>query len=106
MYNKKVSKPLNQMTNKKTCNCQNPPECPLDGNCCVKNIICKAEIESPKAFYVGMTARTVKERLIQHNTEKRRKCTILSDFMWTQKLTHTPEIKWSIVKKCKLRAIT
>ena len=52
-HNKKVTRPLDQMTSKKTCNCQNPAECPLDGNCCIKNIIYKAEIESPKAFYVG-----------------------------------------------------
>ena len=105
MHNKKITRPLNQTNDKKTCNCQSPAECPLDGNCCIKNIIYKAEIQNPKAFYIGMTARTFKERFSQHKhsfkNEKRRKCTTLSDFVWTQQLSPTPEIKWSIIKKSK-----
>ena len=78
---------------------------PLDGNCCISSVIYRADIEHPKAFYIGMTARKFKERFNQHKhsfkSENRKKCTTLSDFIWTNKLNPEPKIKWSIIKQCQ-----
>ena len=104
-HNKKIlTNKVNELNSKK-CNCRNPSNCPLDGNCCISSVIYRADIEHPKAFYIGMTARKFKERFNQHKhsfkSENRKKCTTLSDFIWTNKLNPEPQIKWSIVKQCQ-----
>ena len=104
-HNKKILTNKVNEQNSKKCNCRNPSNCPLDGNCCISSVIYRADIEHPKAFYIGMTARKFKERFNQHKhsfkSENRRKCTTLSDFIWTNNLNPEPKIKWTIIKQCQ-----
>ena len=110
-HNKKLlSKKLpneNEETPKK-CNCRKKPECPLDGRCCEKCIVYKAEIEIENTVknYIGCTQDMFKTRYSNHKQsfkdKKLKNSTTLSALVWDKNLNPNPKIKWSVLKKsCK-----
>ena len=89
----------------KLCNCRKPKECPLQGKCLEDNIIYKAVVNTPqKAEYVGCTTTSFKLRYGNHKKsfthEEHQHNTTLSSYVWEKNLNPTPDIQWSILKKC------
>ena len=112
----KYSKPTNPNSNKlsnmpKTCNCRklNKDNCPLKGNCLIKNVIYKVKVESkgPDKIYIGSTAGSFKDRYANHkHTFKninKKQSTRLSDYVWSffHRYGKRPNMEWSIVSKIK-----
>jgi hypothetical protein len=108
-HNKKILNQANAATTDKTCNCPKSAKdtCPLDGQCCTKNIIYKATItpeSSPPKYYIGLTSTTFKERLGNHTASFKHKIksnsTELSKFVWSLKQQNINyDIKWSIIQR-------
>lgn len=106
-HNKKLSSPPQKLTN--DCNCRNKDNCPLQGNCRVKSVVYKCDVEAPnvpKRTYIGLTEREFKERYNGHkqslNNTKYKNSTTLSMHVWELKKNMiTPNLKWSIVKQMK-----
>jgi len=95
---KLLSKETNE--NEKTCNC-GKKECPLGGNCLLKNLIYQATVttkEDPpvEKHYVGQTSTTFKERLANHNSnmnhEEQEGMTALSSYVWQLKRNNIPYV--------------
>ena len=93
----------------KTCNCMKASECPMSGNCLVKNIVYKAVVKSPgmsEKCYYGICATTFKLRYADHkssmkNKEHRNK-TELSKYIWNLKEQNKQfHVAWSIFRKAK-----
>ena len=87
------------------CNCRKKEECPLNGECCTKTIIYKAEIDiaRKKYNYIGCTEGEFKTRYNGHtdsfrNTNKK-SSTTLAALVWENNLQPKPTVKWSIVQK-------
>ena len=112
----KYSKPANPNSNKlsnmpKTCNCRklNKDNCPLKGNCLIKNVIYKVKVESkgPDKIYIGSTAGSFKDRYANHkHTFKninKKQSTRLSDYVssFFHRYGKRPNMEWSIVSKIK-----
>ena len=88
-----VSSTRNQVSqdssdNTKPCNCKDPTNCPLDGECLQKAIVYEATLQtsSDKHTYIGLTANTFKSRYGTHLSsfrhEKHRLSTELSKKVW------------------------
>ena len=91
---------------KKTCNCRQKNQCPLNGECLAEDIVYKATVETHRgnAVYVGLASGQFKTRYNNHTKsfrhQKHEKDTELSKFIWEQKRSNTEfKINWSIAKK-------
>ena len=90
--------------NRKTCNCRQPTNCPLDGNCLSNCIIYKATVSSEKeqVAYIGLTSTRSKERYNNHNKsfnhEKYENEAELSKYVWKLKKKNSKfSITWKII---------
>ena len=75
--------------------------------CCTPCIVYKAEVQNEeKAFYIGETDGEFKKRYNNHThsfrAEHKQNATRLSQYIWDKKLNPKPDIKWTILKKCKI----
>ena len=72
-HNRKILEKEKVPEETRTCNCRRKDECPLDGNCLVKEIVYSADIETTQKVmtYYGLTERTFKERYNQHQSDFR-----------------------------------
>ena len=89
---------------KRTCNCRDKEECPLDGNCLITRIVYKADVitNNNTISYIGNTGGTFKSRYANHKKsfkyEQYEKETELSKYIWKLKRQSIPHrIKWSIM---------
>ena len=95
---------------KRTCNCRQKNECPMNGKCLTTNLIYEATITSDKPNqqakkYIGLTENTFKTRFGNHknsfNTERYKNATELSKEYWEiKKENFTPTITWNIIAQC------
>ena len=108
-HNKSILKTPQEETPEKSCNCRRPNECPMDGNCLVKNIVYVATVSSPGTMekkYYGKCATTFKMRYGNHKChmrlwKHRNKCE-LSKYIWYLKGQNKQfHIAWAIHKQCK-----
>ena len=89
------------------CSCQDPSECPLDGQCLISNIVYQATVtradDGSKATYVGLASTTFKERFNNHTSSFRNSTNVtqLSNHIRELKAERVQhEVKWKILKKC------
>ena len=106
---------------KNACNCRNPEECPLDGNCLSENTLYAGIVSSDlrgygTKKYVGISAPPWKQRYENHKTSfnKREyaKCKIAKEVWKVKDGGGNPNIEWHILghaaaytpeaKKCNL----
>ena len=109
-HNKKVIKD-NDNQEKRSCNCINKSECPVNGECLTENTVYEASIttidsNSEKLVYIGSAGTTFKKRFANHkksfNCEKYENDTELSKAFWKMKRSYkNPKINWKILHKCK-----
>ena len=90
------------------CKCRNKNECPLPGNCEIKNIVYEATIQSAAETktYIGLTANTFKDRYTKHKSdcklEYKKSTTALSKHVWSLKNNKKEySIKWKVLKQAK-----
>ena len=91
----------------KTCNCRRANECPLNGNCLVKNVIYKAEVattenSSENKIYIGSTSRKFKRRFDEHKSSfnNSNKSSKLAKHIRKLKKNKTKyNIKWKVISK-------
>ena len=91
----------------KTCNCRRANECPLNGNCLVKNVIYKAEVattenSSENKIYIGSTSRKFKRRFDEHKSSfnNSNKSSKLAKHIRKLKKNETKHnIKWKVINK-------
>ena len=91
----------------RTCNCQHPDGCPLDGNCLASAIVYQADIkveESDEHKYIGLCEPAFKGRYGDHSTSfnnpKYKTKSKLSTFVWEMKdQGKNCDISWSILRK-------
>ena len=73
--NMKLLRENDQAENIPKCNCRGPVNCPVDGKCQSKGVVYRATIKQTltgkEDTYTGMTGRSFKERLYEHNTDMR-----------------------------------
>ena len=94
---------------KRICNCKNPTDCPLEGECLASSIVYKATVTAvgkPAKTYFGLTEGAFKTRYNTHtNTFKHRpktNGTRLSAYMWQLKDEGiTGSIKWEIARRSR-----
>ena len=109
-HNKRV---LEEKTtrNERQCNCRNPENCPLNGQCLAKGILYEAAVNSnipgyEERLYKGITDRCFKERFKEHKktfaNQKYSNETELTKEIWRIKDEGgVPEIKWKILRKAQ-----
>ena len=92
----------------KSCNCRNPSDCPLAGNCLKESVIYQATVTTednkPNKTYIGLTENTFKTRFTNHkasfNHKTKRLKTELSKHIWQLKESNTRfKITWKILKQ-------
>ena len=115
---KKADQPQQTQT-KKMCNCRNKAECPLRGECLIKEIVYQAEVttSSNTETYVGLTATEFKTRWRNHQQsfthEKKKNDTELSKYLWqlkeqkkeftiTRKVIEKARAYTNLSKRCNL----
>ena len=87
------------------CNCNDKPNCPLDGQCQTDHLIYQATVtpeNENSENSIGLTARTFKERWDEHKTsfrhERYAQETTLSGYIWKLKKENKNfNISWKIV---------
>ena len=90
-----------------TCNCRDKSKCPVDNKCLTETVIYKAKVhyEHAEMEYIGLTDNPFKTRYNEHThtfrNENKKKATTLANFVWEKKLNPHPNIKWSIIQKCR-----
>ena len=93
---------------KKNCNCRQPDNCRVYGECLSKSVIYQATVitddNKPNQTYIGLTANTFKVRYSNHKSSfcnpHKRTSTELNKYIWTFKDNETNyTIKWKILKK-------
>ena len=93
----------------RTCNCQVPASCPLNGQCLTKGIVYQATVTTTsnnhKETYVGISETEFKARYRNHihsfSNPARETCTRLSSYIHSLKNSNTDHsISWKIVKRC------
>ena len=107
-HNKRILHKPEENTDK-SCSCpkKSKAECPLDGQCLIKNIVYKAVVTSdasPTKDYIGLTSTTFKERLGNHKRSFTNKSLVnaseLSKHIWQLKQNgKSYNIKWSIIQQ-------
>ena len=104
-HNKKL---LNspQQQKQTNCNCKIKTKCPVKNECKTEAIIYKATFKATNAYYIGMSSKMFKTRFNQHThtlrTESRKNDTALAQYAWSKNFGPTPDIEWTILKKCKV----
>ena len=108
-HNKLILHPNTTDSEENMCSCdvEERPNCPLQGNCLTKSIVYKAEVTAPgtkKMSYYGLTEKTFKTRLSQHKTsfkyDRYRNATELSKYVWELKDKNIEcKVSWSIRAK-------
>ena len=94
----------------KQCNCKRKGECPLDGNCVISSVVYQATVrapDKPDMKYVGLTERSFKTRLYEHNHSIKHRAkpggndgTTLSKYVWDCKDNGvTPAISWKVLRR-------
>ena len=93
---------------KKTCNCRNRQECPLEGECLVSDVVYQATVKTKDAqeTYIGLTSNHFKARYRNHQTSfrhaKRKNETELSKHVWRLKDEDEDfTLTWRIIAKAK-----
>ena len=92
-------------TSARDCNCRDKNSCPMEGKCCERTLIYKAEIDigGQKKNYIGCTEGEFKTRYNGHKdsfkNEKKKASTTLSSIVWANNKNPSPQISWSILKK-------
>ena len=90
------------------CNCRQPDQCPIHGNCLKTNVIYKAEVtktdNNETRTYIGVTANDFKTRYRNHSKSLKNKKyhndTELSKHIWELKnVKRKYTIKWEITKQ-------
>ena len=105
-HNAKILNPSKPKKNA-GCNCRNPEECPIPGDCLATNIVYQALIDSEIGYfnYFGMTGN---ERYGNHKHDLKcrdSKGTTLSNKVWELRDANKKfKIKWSIVDRAYPRA--
>ena len=107
-HNKKLlSNEPNQSETPRTCNCQVPKNCPLNGTCLSSAIVYRGTVtcDDITKTYIGGTETTFKERHGNHkksfNLAHYSHETKISEYVWAMKRNgYDPNVTWSIVKKC------
>ena len=111
-HNKKILNASKEPAPSKTCNCRNPANCPLDGECLAESVVYKATVSvanKPTKVYYGLTEPQFKTRWNNHKSSfkipKRRNETELSKYIWDLRENDgVPDkdihLKWSIHQKC------
>ena len=90
------------------CNCQKKERCPIPDKCLSSCIIYLATVKSnaQNVEYIGSTADEFKTRYNNHTLSFRASYkkheTALSSYVWDRHLNPRPNIKWSILKLCKI----
>lgn len=88
------------------CNCRNPSDCPLNGECLTANIIYQATVTTTDSAetYIGQSSSTFKLRYGNHkasfNNSNKQNATELSKYIWSLKhknIAYTTT--WKIIKK-------
>ena len=91
------------------CNCRNPANCPLRGNCQAARLVYSATVtteELEEKIYYGSTKGKFKKRFDRHNSDFRhraqRKATELSKLIWDLKDANIQyTIRWDVVLKAQ-----
>ena len=92
------------------CNCKNPNECPIPGDCLSTNVVYQALIDSEIGYfnYFGLTSNTFKERYRNHKYDlahRESKGTTLSNKVSQLRDANKKfTIKWSIIDRAYPRA--
>ena len=91
----------------KSCNCREPANCPLNGNCLQSSVIYQATVETndnkPSQTYIGLTENSFKTRFTNHRNSfkdhKKKLSTELSKHVWKLKEANVNfQISWKILK--------
>ena len=91
----------------KSCNCREPANCPLNGNCLQSSVIHQATVETndnkPSQTYIGLTENSFKTRFTNHRNSfkdhKKKLSTELSKHVWKLKEANVNfQISWKILK--------
>lgn len=92
----------------KSCNCRDKANCPLKGECLVKEIVYQAKVATSDNIetYVGLTATEFKTRWRNHQqsftNEKKKNDTELSKYLWQLKEKKKEfTITWKIIDKAR-----
>ena len=93
----------------RTCNCKNPDNCPLNGECLATSIVYKATVTAvgkPAKTYFGLSEGAFKARLYVHRNSfkyaTKRHDTRLSAYMWELKDEGiTGNINWEIARRSR-----
>ena len=104
---KKAVQP-HQVQPTKMCNCRNKADCPLKGECLVKEIVYQAEVTTGERTetYVGLTAPEFKTRWRNHQMsfrhEKKKNDTEPSKYLWQLKESKKDfTITWKVLMKAR-----
>ena len=90
-----------------SCNCREPANCPLNGNCLQLSVIYQATVETndnkPSQTYIGLTENSFKTRFTNHRNSfkdhKKKLSTELSKHVWKLKEANVNfQISWKILK--------
>ena len=105
-HNTEVLKKATQTPQEKTCNCRQPENCPLRGNCLADDVIYQATVISDEntVSYIGLASGEFKKRYNNHTKSFRhdryRKDTELSKYIWGLKARNDDySIRWDIIKQ-------
>ena len=90
----------------RSCNCRIKNECPMDGNCLVKDIVYEAVVTTDKetVSYIGLASGGFKSRFGNHKKsfkfKKYKHETELSKYVWRRKIANERfEIRWKVISK-------
>ena len=108
-HNKKIlqkSRDL-EVQDGRSCNCENPENCPLNGNCLQEAVVYQADVTpetEEEQSYLGLTEPPFKGRWNDHCTsfrhQKYKSKSKLSSYIWKlQEKQENYQIKWSIIRK-------
>jgi hypothetical protein len=105
---KRIQTDSNANRTTKNCNGRKAAECPLRGECLVKDIIYRAEVKSDSITesYIGLTTTQFKTRYNNHKhsfkEESKSQATELSKHIWElKKQNKTFDITWNIMCKAQ-----
>ena len=108
-HNRKILNP-NANENENLCNCRNPEECPVNGECLATGSLYEAKLAANIPGYVeknykGIADTALKQRIKNHqksfNKIEYKSDTALSLEYWNIKdKGGIPEVKWKILRKC------
>ncbi|KAJ8036201.1 hypothetical protein HOLleu_20112 [Holothuria leucospilota] len=103
-HNKSLLSNVDRRT--RECNCRIPADCPLEGRCQTKNIVCQATVTSQLGsyIYIGACDTEFKKRWYNHKSsfklEHKRTDTELSKHIWTLRENNIDfDLNWKILKQ-------